>query len=80
MIISRLIRVQNAFLRIFRYSYNAIMGPDPGITAVRDTSLDAAADAAAGNGWNQNENAVGGRISQYVQVIFIGKLDRFLEI
>uniref|UniRef100_A0A0R3RT34 Ubiquitin-like domain-containing protein n=1 Tax=Elaeophora elaphi TaxID=1147741 RepID=A0A0R3RT34_9BILA len=68
-----LIRVQNAFLRTFRYGYNVIMGPDPGVTAVRVTSLDAAADAAAGNGWNQNENAVGGRIGQYVQVIFIVK-------
>ncbi|CAG9540847.1 unnamed protein product [Cercopithifilaria johnstoni] len=70
---SILIRVQNAFLRIFRYGYNAVMGPDPGVTAVRGTSLDTAADVAAGNGWNQNENAVGGRIGQYVQVIFIVK-------
>lgn len=69
--------MQNAFLRIFRYGYNAVMGPDPGITAVRGASLDEAADAAAGNGWNQNENVVGGRIGQYVQAIFIGKLDRF---
>ncbi|KAL4003122.1 Ubiquitin family protein [Acanthocheilonema viteae] len=70
---SILIRVRNAFLRISRYGYNAVMGPDPGVTAVRGASLDAAADAAADNGWNQNENAVGGRIGQYVQVIFIVK-------
>ncbi|EFO27509.2 hypothetical protein LOAG_00973 [Loa loa] len=68
-----LIRVQNVLLRTFRYGYNAVMGPDPGITAMRGTSLDAAADAATVNGWNQNENAVGGRIGQYVQVIFIVK-------
>ncbi|VBB26688.1 unnamed protein product [Acanthocheilonema viteae] len=74
---SILIRVRNAFLRISRYGYNAVMGPDPGVTAVRGASLDAAADAAADNGWNQNENAVGGRIGQYVQVIFIGKLNSF---
>ncbi|VDK68066.1 unnamed protein product [Litomosoides sigmodontis] len=68
-----LIRVQNAFLRVLRYCYNAVMGPDPGVTVVRGSSLDAAADAAASTGWNQNENAIGGRIGQYVQVIFIVK-------
>lgn len=77
MVISRLIRVQNAFLRIFRYGYNAVMGPDPEVTVVSGSSLDAAADAAASTGWNQNENAIGGRIGQYVQVIFIGKLNKF---
>ncbi|VDO46606.1 unnamed protein product, partial [Onchocerca flexuosa] len=66
-----LIRVQNAFLRTFLYGYNAVMGPNPEITA--GTSLDAAANAAAGNGRNQNENAIGGRIGQYVQIIFIVK-------
>lgn len=70
-----MIRIQNAFLRTFFYGYNAVMGPNPEITV--GTSLDAAANAAAGNGRNQNENAIGGRISQYVQIIFIGKLDRF---
>uniref|UniRef100_A0AAF5PPE5 Ubiquitin-like domain-containing protein n=1 Tax=Wuchereria bancrofti TaxID=6293 RepID=A0AAF5PPE5_WUCBA len=68
-----LIRVQNAFLRAFRYGYNAVMGPDPGVIAIRGIPLDAAADAAANNGWNQNANVLGGRIGQYVQVIFIVK-------
>ncbi|VDO20071.1 unnamed protein product [Brugia timori] len=74
-----LIRVQNAFSRAFRYGYNAVMGPDPGLIAIRGVSLDAAADIAANNGWNQNANVLGGRIGQYVQVIFIGKLKDFVK-
>ncbi|KAM3723508.1 Uncharacterized protein ACO02O_06725 [Dirofilaria immitis] len=68
-----LIRIQNTFLGIFRFGYNAVMGSDPGIAAIESTSLDAAADVTANNGWNQNENAIGGRIGQYVQIIFIVK-------
>lgn len=76
-VISRLIRVRNALLRVFRNVYNAVMGPHSRITAVRGASLEAAADAAAVSGWNQNDNAVGGRIGQYIKIIFIGKLDSF---
>uniref|UniRef100_A0A915Q2T2 Ubiquitin-like domain-containing protein n=1 Tax=Setaria digitata TaxID=48799 RepID=A0A915Q2T2_9BILA len=74
-----LMRIRNTFLRIFRHTYNVIMGPDPAVTTL-GTSLDAAADAASRNGWNQNENAIGSRVGQYVQFIFIGKLDRFCKL
>lgn len=50
------------------------MGPDPG-TAPMGASLEAAADAAARGGWNENQNVVGIRIGQYIHVIFIGKLN-----
>ncbi|VDK29298.1 unnamed protein product [Gongylonema pulchrum] len=70
-----LLRIRNALLRLFRYSYNAVMGPDPGPAPGDDdgASLDAAADAAARGGWNQNQNAVGNRIGQYIHIIFIGQ-------
>ncbi|KHN77413.1 Uncharacterized protein Tcan_18974 [Toxocara canis] len=69
-----LLRTRNAILRCFRSVYNSLLGPDPhlGIESEVDT-VEAAAEAAA-RGWNrQDQPLIGGRLGQYLHLLFIVK-------
>ncbi|VDM39811.1 unnamed protein product [Toxocara canis] len=73
-----LLRTRNAILRCFRSVYNSLLGPDPhlGIESEVDT-VEAAAEAAA-RGWNrQDQPLIGGRLGQYLHLLFIGLLFQF---
>uniref|UniRef100_A0A915AKW2 Ubiquitin-like domain-containing protein n=1 Tax=Parascaris univalens TaxID=6257 RepID=A0A915AKW2_PARUN len=69
-----LLRVRNALLRSFRSIHNSLLGPDPDLANGTEVNAVEAAAEAAARGWNRQEQSlIGGRLGQYLHLLFIVK-------
>lgn len=67
--------MRNALLRSFRSIHNSLLGPDPDLANGAEVDTVEAAAEAAARGWNRQEQSlIGGRLGQYLHLLFIGSL------